>query len=450
MATFMKNKDSVDPFYTKLINPRPTGVGILYPKMVRDEEEDAAFFAKKDEQSVDILSQYKQDFPKFTYSNEGFIVHEPSNDGAGKLVVFEKTKAPDFDKEHFTLTAFPGLKPNDNISKVVHKSARWINAFVLAYEVSRAYKQANQKLFGDECGLRFTWMDVLGELDLWKDQIGLCYNDAKLKRISSKPFLGVSGWVGNFPQHGNASCAFPVGALGNFKLSCEIKTRPLTELIVNEFIGDAAGLFATPLDSCTGEMINSSSIKTLLAVKYVWVDDAEKSFIQNNYRECKFKEMRLAGDHTIEPSTKRRCVDIDLNCIGIGTQFIVTIQEEDDIANGLVFKTNGTKQTHHIHSAMLYYNDKPAEDALPAEFLAGAQIINTWRVTPKRVMYLVQVYENNARSTIFSGGRNMTVFQKLKMSLDVKPNDVTLIAQVHMLGWQNYYTHKNIAYLSWV
>jgi hypothetical protein len=389
-------------------------------------------------------------YPRFTYSTEGFFVHEPSNDGAGKTIIYEKTKAPDFDTWHFGITFWPGLKPNDSNSQVGHKSARWINARGVGYELSRQYKIASTSIFKDDQHQRFLWFEFLGELPLWKDEIGLCYSDAKLAAVSAHPSYTVTPYIGNFAQHMNTSCAFPVGAIGNFKLCCEVKTRSLQDLIINEFVGDAAGLFIVPKDSCTGLAIESSSIKTILAARYAWVDEAERAQVTQNYRECKFKEMRFAGETTIEPAQKRRNVNIDLSCMGMGTQFILTIQEEDDIANLNWLKTNGTEKADFIRSAVMMYNDKACEDALPAEFSRGAQIINAWKVAPGRCVYLIHVLENEARSTIFSGGKNMGVFQKVVMQLDTLPNTKALYARVDMLGWQAYYTTKSIAFLTWV
>lgn len=413
----------------------PQGAGILYSTVMRAPKEEAAFTGSA-EKPAD-LSMWQQDWRKFTYSQDGYIVHQFANQGAGKTMSAELTKAPDFQTKTFTLTHWPAIGANAK-QGVLIKNVHYANARGVYFEKFRREKVASAVMFSDDYHQRYLWMELLGCLQEWKDQIGLCYNEERLIDQSGKPSITIAPWLGNFPFQHQSCTGFNVGTIGSFKIVAESQNRPMSEMIITNFIGDASGLFVVPRNLADDTPLTADAIQSILAVKYVWVDENERTLMNDNYREIKYKHMLLAGETTVDPTTKAKPIDIPLECRGEATQILLTVQADSDLESGKWLKTCDEKSGDFINGCMLFLNDKAAEDGLPAQFYRTANIIDSWKVTPNRHVYLVSVFDTNPHSPYFSGGRILSPYSKLKLVVDVKPTKESLHLRADYIVWNNW------------
>jgi hypothetical protein len=420
----------------------PAGTGILFAALFKDQETES--FCGNDEKDPALHSLYSQDWKKYTYHQDGIIVHRFTNAGANKIMGAELTKAPDFMTKTFGLEAWPGMKPNSQ--KGVHvKRVRYVNSRGIYYHKFQRIKIATQTLFQVNCDQASLLLELLGQAEAYAPFIGLCMNEAELFEQSSKPTITIAPWVG-FPFHANPSTAFNLGTIASHKITAEVSNRSLNEMIVNEYVGEGNGLWSVP-KNIDGSLMTADSISSILAVKYVWVGQRERTIINDNYRETFFKQIAVAGEKLIEPSTKTRIVDFELEMTGEVCCALLTVQSQEDIENGNHTKLCDDNGQDYIKSAMLITGDKPIEDGLPAEYLRGPAIIESFGVAPLRHIYLLACFEKNPNAPQWTGSRCVTQMAKIKAALEVKPNSKALVATVHYMNYNAFYTNKHAGFL---
>lgn len=426
------------------------GTGAQYQAYFHNPEEETHFYATAptDGSTVKVNSFFQQEWPLFSYSQHApWIV--PMQNTSNLVFSGEAVKSSDFLFGVSSILGFVGITIDPNsAAKDTLVDCHYMQGRGLFVEKERLFKMANSTLFKDDSHQRLSFIEFTGQFETLKRQLGFRDSVKELIDESKVDSTCISGWVGNFPFNYVRSQSFPVGTIGNFKLSFESHVRDIREYTVCTFKEGAKPMWVCPRLVATGKSLKNNSLTMQIVANYANVAEYEKNYTTNQYREIKFRAIKKIGETTIDSRTVRKVEVVNCDVSGMACQVFVTIAPVEE--SGVEYQqTLADDGSDFINSANLLLNGKPISDSLPADFLRTQMWVDSWGRIPKRAQYLLNNFCHVPQSPFFSGGLILTPFQNVDVALDLKAHADALKIRVDALVWQAWYTTKNIAYVLW-
>lgn len=161
---------------------RPAGAGANYAHLTESCEDD--IFFKNAE-----VTQWKQNFVKYTPHQAAMMVQGVQNAGAGKTMYGQLTKCPDLISDSYTVSGWFGIKGNCECGVNV---TSWVNAKALYVNKCMKLKIATQTLFEIDGITQLVLLEFQGVLQDYAQMIGFNYTkdqlieDSKVKNLEQK------------------------------------------------------------------------------------------------------------------------------------------------------------------------------------------------------------------------------------------------------------------------
>jgi len=285
-------------------------------------------------------------------------------------------------------------------------------------------------------------MEFMGVLEDYAQMVGFCFTREQLIEESRFDVVHMAPWIG-FPMQGRPDLTYAIGTIAFHPINFEQQNRSINELVVNYdgAILKGRGLQALPLEITTGSVVSNNSVDFTLANTCVWVSSEERLSLLNGYNEIIFKEHISAGEHTEPANNSEKKVTIDLSVKGPCTYIFLTIQSRTDVENGNWTKLCDDTGLDYIKELMLITGNTPREDALPASYYRQGKIIECFKRSIRRHVYLI-AFETNGNSKQFTGHQTMTNVEKLQLVCVVKPHAQPLDFKAHAGVYNGAYTER--------
>lgn len=428
-------------------DPKPEGTGVVYAKCVRSKKEELHFHPKiivpKDPKDLkegevqevqeQILSNYTQDWKKYTYSQIGIwtSVFHPQ---CGQPTVIENSKQPSMLGRQTDEYSVPAIVAAEG-SEVEH--AHYINGLGLHIAQLRQYLVSNLNLMQADSHQTGLYLEMTGKIDEFAPVLAIKRSVEELIEAAKREQTVSCPWFGNFAMQHSAATNFPVNCIGSFKCLSKITLRPLSELIVNRFKTDAkdtASFIIPKVVGTAGKNLKKDSIIGNLISRYTWLEEFEENIISENFREIKFKPLRKIGEATFDSCSTTTIQKVHCEVTGCASQLFLTVAPNDEV--GPEYQTTNNNGEHFIETAYLLLNNRCHSDPVSAEFMSKNAFLDSWGFCPKRTVYLVSDFEQNPSSQYFSGGLILTGFSSVEVAVKVKPHAFPLKARVDILMWQ--------------
>lgn len=411
---------------------RPAGAGANFAHLT-ESVEDEVFHKDAD------ITQWKQKFIKYTPHHAAVIVQGLSNAGAGKTMMGNLTKTPDVLYDSYTVSGWAGIKPN--VEAGVTKTS-YVNGKALYINKAMKLKIATQTLFEVDGHVQLILMELMGVLEDYASMIGWCNTREQLIEESRFDVVHMAPWIG-FPMQGRPDLTYAIGTVAFHPISFEQLNRSIAECVIN-YDGAALkgkGVQALPLEIASNAVVSASTVDFALANTCVWVSPEERLSLLNGYNEIIYKEHVKAGEHTEQPAATEKKVIFDLNIKGPCTYIWLTIQSRDDVEAGNWTKLCDDYGLDYIRECMLITGTTPREDSVTAAYLRTGKIIECFKRSIRRHVYLI-AFETNANSKVFTGHQTMTNVEKLQFSCIVKPHKSALDFRADAAVYNGAYTER--------
>jgi len=412
---------------------RPAGAGANYAVLTKSVDDDAFHENAED-------TQWRQSFVKYTPHYMSMLVQGVQNSGASKTMSALLTKSPDLSYTSYTVSSWKGIQPNSDYSG---SSVSYVNAKALFVNKLMRYKLSTQTLFEIDGKNQLVLAELMGVLEDFAPMIGFCYTKDQLIEDSRFDVIHYAPWWG-FPMQDNPHLTFAIGSIAFHPMNFEQQNRSINELVVN-YDGvktKGRGILALPVEVKSQLPVSSSTVEFALATNCVWLSKAERSNIMTSYIEVIFKEHINAGEHSEGPCSVLKKVSFDLNVKGPTAYIWLTVQSKDDIESGNWIKTFDDYGLDYITEVMLITGTTPREDGLPASFYRTGKILEGFKVSVRRAIYLVGLFETNDKSKQPNGHQSMTNVERLSISMMVKPHKCILEFSAVAAVYNGVYTEK--------
>jgi len=414
----------------------PVGAGVAYAQLTMGDEDDL-FFENA------TLTQWKQSWSKYTPHHAANIYHQFSNTGLGRKNVADMMRSPDMWYTTYILGYFPAIAPK--ASEGV-EDCSYVNAPAIYAHKDLEVKVGSQPLFKIDYLPILVLCDMFGLLDFYAELIGYCKTrkqlkkDAKRNRVLGMPCVGL-------PFQAGPDTAFNIGSITFHSVKLETNTRPITELIIN-YGNVATGTIPLPTVVSSNLPIANDSVGFGVAATMVWLSKAERYQLTHGYNETIFKEILLAGESTIDPSTKAHRVAFEVDMKGPVTYYFVVIQKDSDVTSHNWTKFCDDDGSDYISEMMLITGTTAREDGLAAPFYRIAKPVELFGRAPSMHVYF-QGFETDSLSKQMTGHQNMTNAEKLKFSALYNPHSEPLNVRVYYAVYNGWYTEQGTGGKVW-
>jgi hypothetical protein len=219
-------------------------------------------------------TRYRQHWNKYLPSQRSLILQHLQNQGCGNSMVSTLIKTPDYLSTSYVGEFFPAIAPNSDGDV---QECSWVNAAPVYAIKTLSIKIGSQLMFSVNGHMMLVLMDLYGQTEDCAEMIGYFKTKAQLIANSKRDRHYTVPMVG-MPFQGREDLAFATGAVAFHQISCELQSRPISELIVNYgSFNTKRGLLSLPKEVKTGTPISSTSVQFVLATNCVWVGKEEKS-----------------------------------------------------------------------------------------------------------------------------------------------------------------------------
>lgn len=388
---------------------------------------------------------WKQSWSKYTPFQQAVLQQSFQNAGLGKNNISNLNKTPDFLSRSHILQHYPAIR--SNVESGVEESS-WVNAAALYVIRSLSIKIGTQNVFSIDGHVMLNLLDLHGQTEHYKDLIGFAYtknqliSDSKRDRNLYAPMIG-------FPFQESPQTAFVIGPIAFHNVTCELLTRPLSDMTVNYGALSANNaLYALPKEIKTNAVVTSNSVEFGLATNCVWVSGEERLSLINHYNEIIFKEYIKAAEQSIPASATEARQDIDVNIKGPCAHIIVTIQSQADLDTKNHTKLCQDSGEDWIKEMMLITGTLAREDGLPAEAYRTLKVIECFKRSTNRHQYVLG-FEHDATSDQMTGHQNMTNIDRLKFSALYNPHATALNVRIDAAVYQGVYVERGTGGRVW-
>jgi len=407
------------------------GAGANYAFMTMGTEDDIFFDGA-------TSTQWKQVWEKYTPHQAAMLQQSFQNVGLGKNNVCTLNKTPDFLYTSYLMMYLPAIRAN--VDSGVEECA-WVNSAGTTAIRSLSIKIGNQAVFQIDGHQILALIELFGLLDNYKDQIGFSYTrnqqiaDSKRDRYLFVPMLGL-------PFFDRPDTAFNIGSIAFHQVTCEVSTRPLSDMTIN--FGSGANpiqAYALPIEINTNAVISATSVDMALATNCVWVSGQERAGLIQGYNEIMFKEHLKAAECTVAATNSSQRVEIDVSIKGPCTYIFVTIQSQADLDAKNYTKLCQDTGLDYITEMMLITGSTAREDGLPAQAYRTLKVLESFKSLPHRHIYVL-AFETDSTSHQMTGHQNFTNVDKIKFSALYQPHSSPLQVRVDAGVYNGVYTEK--------